>query len=191
MSPTAPRRSRCSRRSARRRPQFAHEALLVAAEGKLSKRLGSYGAEHLREEGVEPMALLSRARADRHVAAGRADRQPGRAGGELRLRDLRPRAGAFRPARGRAGQRPAAAQARLSRRSRTGCRRRRREEDWLLLRPEPRAAGRLRRLVRGAARRDRAARASHDERLLCTRREHRLRRGSTGPRSRGGRSRPS
>ena len=38
---------------------FAHEALLVAAEGKLSKRLGSYGAEHLREEGVEPMALLS------------------------------------------------------------------------------------------------------------------------------------
>jgi glutamyl-tRNA synthetase len=32
--------------------------LLVAAEGKLSKRLGSYGAEHLREEGVEPMALL-------------------------------------------------------------------------------------------------------------------------------------
>ena len=40
-------------------PSFAHEALLVAAEGKLSKRLGSYGAEHLREEGVEPMALLS------------------------------------------------------------------------------------------------------------------------------------
>jgi glutamyl-tRNA synthetase len=40
-------------------PAFAHEALLVAAEGKLSKRLGSYGAEQLREEGVEPMALLS------------------------------------------------------------------------------------------------------------------------------------
>ena len=40
------------------RPEFAHEALLVAAEGKLSKRLGSYGAEHLRAEGVEPMALL-------------------------------------------------------------------------------------------------------------------------------------
>jgi glutamyl-tRNA synthetase len=38
---------------------FAHEALLVAAEGKLSKRLGSYGAEHLRAEGVEPMAMLS------------------------------------------------------------------------------------------------------------------------------------
>ena len=40
-------------------PEFAHEALLVAAEGKLSKRLGSYGAPHLREEGVEPLALLA------------------------------------------------------------------------------------------------------------------------------------
>ena len=40
-------------------PRFAHEALLVAAEGKLSKRLGSYGTEHLRREGVEPMAMLS------------------------------------------------------------------------------------------------------------------------------------
>jgi glutamyl-tRNA synthetase len=40
-------------------PNFAHEALLVAGEGKLSKRLGSYGAEHVREEQVEPMALLS------------------------------------------------------------------------------------------------------------------------------------
>jgi glutamyl-tRNA synthetase len=40
-------------------PAFAHEALLVAAEGKLSKRLGSYGPEQLREEGIEPMALLS------------------------------------------------------------------------------------------------------------------------------------
>jgi glutamyl-tRNA synthetase len=39
-------------------PHFAHEALLVAAEGKLSKRLGSYGAEQLRDEGIEPMALL-------------------------------------------------------------------------------------------------------------------------------------
>jgi glutamyl-tRNA synthetase len=40
-------------------PEFAHEALLVAEEGKLSKRLGSYGAEHLREEGIEPMAMVS------------------------------------------------------------------------------------------------------------------------------------
>jgi glutamyl-tRNA synthetase len=40
-------------------PRFAHEALLVAAEGKLSKRLGSYGIEQVRDEGLEPMALLS------------------------------------------------------------------------------------------------------------------------------------
>jgi glutamyl-tRNA synthetase len=39
-------------------PAFAHEALLVAAEGKLSKRLGAYGVEHARESGIEPMALL-------------------------------------------------------------------------------------------------------------------------------------
>jgi glutamyl-tRNA synthetase len=39
-------------------PEFAHEALLVAAEGKLSKRLGAYGVPHVRQEGVEPMALL-------------------------------------------------------------------------------------------------------------------------------------
>ncbi|HUG45489.1 MAG TPA: glutamate--tRNA ligase [Sphingomicrobium sp.] len=40
-------------------PAFAHEALLIAAEGKMSKRLGSYGVQQLREAGVEPMALLS------------------------------------------------------------------------------------------------------------------------------------
>ena len=40
-------------------PQFAHEALLVAAEGKLSKRLGSLGLEEIRSAGLEPMALLS------------------------------------------------------------------------------------------------------------------------------------
>ena len=42
-----------------RPPHFAHEALLVAAEGKLSKRLGSTGVDALREAGIEPMALLS------------------------------------------------------------------------------------------------------------------------------------
>ena len=40
-------------------PRFAHEALLVAAEGKLSKRLGSTGIEDLRDAGIEPLALLS------------------------------------------------------------------------------------------------------------------------------------
>ncbi|MCF2515031.1 glutamate--tRNA ligase [Sphingomonas sp. G124] len=42
-----------------RHPHFAHEALLVAAEGKLSKRLGSTGVDALRDAGIEPMALLS------------------------------------------------------------------------------------------------------------------------------------
>ncbi|WP_265569538.1 glutamate--tRNA ligase [Sphingomicrobium nitratireducens] len=41
------------------RPQLAHEALLVAAEGKLSKRLGSAGVEEMQARGLEPMALLS------------------------------------------------------------------------------------------------------------------------------------
>jgi glutamyl-tRNA synthetase len=40
-------------------PEFAHEALLVAAEGKLSKRLGSLGIDQIRDAGLEPMALLS------------------------------------------------------------------------------------------------------------------------------------
>lgn len=40
-------------------PHLAHEALLVAAEGKLSKRLGSTGVDALREAGIEPLALLS------------------------------------------------------------------------------------------------------------------------------------
>ena len=40
-------------------PHFAHEALLVAAEGKLSKRLGSTGVDGMRDAGIEPLALLS------------------------------------------------------------------------------------------------------------------------------------
>lgn len=41
-------------------PAFAHEALLVGSEGKLSKRLGSLGADALREAGIEPIALLAK-----------------------------------------------------------------------------------------------------------------------------------
>ncbi len=40
-------------------PQLAHTALLVAAEGKLSKRLGSSGVDELKDAGIEPMALNS------------------------------------------------------------------------------------------------------------------------------------
>ena len=40
-------------------PRFAHEALLVGSEGKLSKRLGSLGCEAFRERGIEPQALVA------------------------------------------------------------------------------------------------------------------------------------
>lgn len=40
-------------------PEFAHEALLVGTEGKLSKRLGSLGMGALREQGIEPAAIVS------------------------------------------------------------------------------------------------------------------------------------
>ena len=41
-------------------PAFAHEALLVGSEGKLSKRLGSLGMEAMREAGIEPLALIAK-----------------------------------------------------------------------------------------------------------------------------------
>jgi glutamyl-tRNA synthetase len=41
-------------------PDFAHEALLVGSEGKLSKRLGSLGVDSLKEEGIEPIALVAK-----------------------------------------------------------------------------------------------------------------------------------
>jgi glutamyl-tRNA synthetase len=40
-------------------PAFAHEALLIGSEGKLSKRLGSLGVAHFREAGIEPQALIA------------------------------------------------------------------------------------------------------------------------------------
>ncbi|MBA17926.1 MAG: glutamate--tRNA ligase [Sphingomonas sp.] len=40
-------------------PRFAHAALLTGSEGKLSKRLGSLGVAHFREEGIEPQALIA------------------------------------------------------------------------------------------------------------------------------------
>ncbi|HEV2079500.1 MAG TPA: glutamate--tRNA ligase [Allosphingosinicella sp.] len=41
-------------------PAFAHAALLVGSEGKLSKRLGSLGVEGMKEAGIEPIALLAK-----------------------------------------------------------------------------------------------------------------------------------
>ncbi len=40
-------------------PVFAHEALLTGSEGKLSKRLGALGCDELRDEGIEPIAVLA------------------------------------------------------------------------------------------------------------------------------------
>ena len=40
-------------------PHFAHEALLVGSEGKLSKRLGSLGCDAFRERGIEPEAVIA------------------------------------------------------------------------------------------------------------------------------------
>jgi glutamyl-tRNA synthetase len=41
-------------------PAFAHEALLVGSEGKLSKRLGSLGVEAMVAAGIEPLALAAK-----------------------------------------------------------------------------------------------------------------------------------
>lgn len=40
-------------------PHFAHEALLVGTEGKLSKRLGSIGIDDFRAASIEPIALVA------------------------------------------------------------------------------------------------------------------------------------
>jgi glutamyl-tRNA synthetase len=40
-------------------PALAHEALLTGAEGKLSKRLGSLGIGELRQQGIEPEAVIA------------------------------------------------------------------------------------------------------------------------------------
>ena len=40
-------------------PAFAHEALLVGREGKLSKRLGSLGCDAFRERDIEPQAIIA------------------------------------------------------------------------------------------------------------------------------------
>jgi glutamyl-tRNA synthetase len=40
-------------------PRFAHEALIVAGEGVMSKRLGSYGVEQMQAGGIEPEAVVA------------------------------------------------------------------------------------------------------------------------------------
>ena len=48
-----------SESAAKSLPAFAHEALLVGREGKLSKRLGSLGCDAFRERGIEPEAIIA------------------------------------------------------------------------------------------------------------------------------------
>ena len=134
MSRTARPRSRCSTRSARAAPHFAHEALLVAAEGKLSKRLGSTGVDALREAGIEPLALLSLLARLGTSQPVEASAEPRRARRRLRLRHLRPRPGAFRPRRGRAAQRQTAPPDSTSPTSPTACPRARARPTGRLLR---------------------------------------------------------
>lgn len=45
--------------TAAKMPRFAHEALLVGKEGKLSKRLGSLGCDAFRERDIEPQAIIA------------------------------------------------------------------------------------------------------------------------------------
>nr|WP_137677353.1 glutamate--tRNA ligase [Parerythrobacter lutipelagi] len=45
--------------AAKAHPDFAHEALLVGREGKLSKRLGSLGCDAFRERDIEPEAVIA------------------------------------------------------------------------------------------------------------------------------------
>ncbi|MBX7533697.1 glutamate--tRNA ligase [Qipengyuania sp. 1XM1-15A] len=45
--------------AAAKMPSFAHEALLVGKEGKLSKRLGSLGCDAFRERDIEPEAVIA------------------------------------------------------------------------------------------------------------------------------------
>jgi glutamyl-tRNA synthetase len=40
-------------------PRFAHQALLVGSEGKLSKRLGSLSCDALRDSAIEPEAIVA------------------------------------------------------------------------------------------------------------------------------------
>ncbi|MBS0236148.1 MAG: glutamate--tRNA ligase [Proteobacteria bacterium] len=40
-------------------PQFAHLALLRTKEGEMSKRVGGFEVQSLRDEGIEPMSILS------------------------------------------------------------------------------------------------------------------------------------
>ena len=82
-------------------PAFAHEALLVGSEGKLSKRLGSLGVEALREAGIEPIALVAKLARIGTSLPVEPVADPAPLIESVRLRHLRPGAGAVRHGRAR------------------------------------------------------------------------------------------
>ncbi len=77
-------------------PAFAHEALLVGSEGKLSKRLGSLGADHFRELGHRADRACCLARTDRDERTGDPGKRRHAVGRIVRLREFRPCACALR-----------------------------------------------------------------------------------------------
>ena len=146
------RRARC-----RSRPRFAHEALLVGSEGKLSKRLGSLGVDAFRERGIEPealVALLARL-GTRDPVEPVADR--GALIESFDLRQFRPRAGAVRRGRTGAAQRRRSSTSCLSTRVARSPARRDGRGGWEAIRPESGARRRGGGLVAG---RDRAGRSA-------------------------------
>ena len=78
-------------------PDFAHFPLLVGAGGEaLSKRLGSLSLQQLARGRHRAAGGRVLSRQDRHLRSGRAAPVAGRARRRIRLRQDRPRAGAFR-----------------------------------------------------------------------------------------------
>ena len=117
-------------------PAFAHEALLTGSEGKLSKRLGSLGVDAFPRGRASSrrrcVALLARIGTSDPVEPV-ADRRA--ADRELRLRALRPRAGAVRRGRTGGAQRADRPPAAVLTRSPTGCPAGMDARGWEAIRP--------------------------------------------------------
>ena len=116
-------------------PTFAHAALLTGAEGKLSKRLGSLGAEHFRDEGIEPQAIVSLL-----ARIGTSDpvepfADPAPLIAAFDFCAVRPRARAVRRGRARASERADRPPARLRCGRRSACPRGWTAAGWEAIRP--------------------------------------------------------
>ena len=165
MSPTAPRRSRCSRRLGAQPPRSRTRRCWSPPRASCRSGSAPTAPSILREEGVEPMAMLSLLARIGTSQPVEPIAEPRRARARLRLCAFRPRARAFRSARRRAAERAAAPQAGPcgGRGSASGGG----DGRGLAAAPtEPRAPVGFRALVRGAARRRGAPELAHDERLL-------------------------